>query len=67
MAKKCVETYLLLNAAAQYPKPGCTTNHKEKSMIVMMFYRELVWYDTRIATDTKKRAVKHKTDRPRMT
>ena len=41
MAKKCVETYLLLNAAAQYPKPGCTTNHKEKSMIVMMFYREL--------------------------
>ena len=41
MAKKCLETYLLLNAAAQYAKPGCTTNQKEKSMIVMLFYREL--------------------------
>ena len=31
-----------LSLIYEFTLPGCTTNHKEKSMIVMIFYRELV-------------------------
>ena len=46
VAKKWAETYSSSNSAAQYPKervnyPGCSTSHREKSMVIMIFYRGL--------------------------
>ena len=41
--------------------PGCTTNHAEKSVIVMIFYKDLE-YQNYQKKNTKKKAVKNKTD-----